>query len=277
MEKFYVYCLVNKILNSEEYDDFVKMIKSEQNEEIIFIARANMSNKILIGVKNKNSQILKDNQQDKYVFVPRKYFKAYVNVESLTDVEINEVQDFIKFKYSPAFTVVKNKKIYFNVKDRFVFEELINKKDEVVSLDNKQKEVDCKFYITPIYRQKQNGDKQRKLSIIRPKKHFVNPVFYDVIVKSKSKNQNITIDKVVESLQFQDIISISKISVFDYEFNTFYKIRTTDSDVFNKQSTKFTVDVNNNKITFFVDRIQKIEKYTNRQNNRQYRYQKFKV
>lgn len=277
MEKFYVYCLVNKIPNNEEYDGFIKMIESEQNEEIIFITRANMSNKILIGVKNKNSQILKDNQEDKYVFVPRKYFKAYVNIENLNETEINEVQDFIKFKYSPAFIVIKDKKIYFNVKDSFVFEEIIYKKDEAISLDNKQKEVNCKFYITPIYKQKQNRINQRKLNIVRPKKHFVNPVFYDVIVKSKSKNQNITIDKVVESLRFQDIISISKISVFDYEFNTFYKIRTTDSDVFNKQPTKFTVDVNNNKITFFVDRIQKIEKYTNRQNNRQYRYQKFKI
>lgn len=287
MEKFYVYCLVNKMLNDEEYNDFVKMLESQQNENIIFITRAILSNKILIGVKNKNSPILKNDQED-YIFVSRKYFKAFVEIEKFNNKEIEEIQTFIKFKYSPAFVVNKNKRIYFNIKDRFVFREIINKKDEQINIKNQQNNVECNFLITPIYKQRKHNEtnnvqkvenKSTKLHIIKPNKQFVNPIIYDVIVKSKSKNQNITINNIIESLQFQDIISISKINVFDYEFNTFFKIRTTDQNVLNKQPKKFIVTVNNNQINFFIDKIQKIEKFkTNNKSykNKQY-YQRFEI
>lgn len=270
---FYVYCVVNKTMNDEEFEDFCRFQKS--NDNILFITRDLYSNKTIIGSKVKNIKLNILDNENVYVLRPRKYYKAYINILESNCRNIDIITDFIKLYYSACFIGTTGDYIYFNIKEQDKFKAVINnnidfieyKEDDIK--DDTEKTGDIKIIVHPVYKQKHFDIKSDTRNI------------YDLTIKSKANNKNISITDILNTINLDGVSSIFKFKQFDIDYNSFFKIRTTDSHIYDKINNEFIVKSGNQDYKFVIDRIENIRINKNiynkqkRQNKNNQRYQRF--
>lgn len=270
MEMFYVYCIVNKLMDDKEFNDFCDSQKSNGN--ILFITRDLYSNKTIIGSKVKDIKL--NNPEDVLIYVlrPRKYYKAYININESDNKNIDIITDFIKFYYSACFIAITDEYIYFNIKDQNKFKTVINNNIENIEYkdnnikDDTEDTGDIKVIVHPVYKQKVFNIRSDTRNI------------YDLTIKSKSNNKNISIIDILNAINLEGVSSIFKFKQFDIDYNTFFKIRTTDSHIKDKINNEFIVKSQNQDYKFVIDRIERIQinKHVyNKQKRNNQRNQKF--
>ena len=108
---FYVYCVVQPVVSDEVYEKFINSDAVKKNNKIIFITRDRFSNKILIGISERNKPKF---EEFNFVIVPRHYHKATIDISNL---DFNAIKDFIIVKFcvciSHKFKWLNNKIITF--------------------------------------------------------------------------------------------------------------------------------------------------------------------
>lgn len=265
MEMFYIYCIVNKKMNDKEFDDFCNSQKS--NDNILFITRDLFSNKTIIGSKVKNIKLRNSENETFYALKPRRYYKAYINLLETGNKNIDTIIDFIKLYYSACFIGITDDYVYFNIRDQDKFKAVINNNIENIEYNETEKDDteetgDIKVIVHPIYKQKHfdiNSDTKN---------------IYDLTIKSKSKNKNILITDILNTLNLEGVSSIFRFKQFDIDYNTFYKIRTTDAHIKDKINNEFIVSSQNIDYKFVIDRIERIQINTHKYNKRNNYYQR---
>lgn len=120
---YFIYCIMNKT-----YDNEVVEYLNKNVENILFVTKHELTNKIMFGVSRKSRLNLEINNE-KLIVKPYKFLKVFVKM-NITDTEI--LKDYIIKTYNSCYVGFNNDNsiVYFNIKDPKVFHNAITKTEK---------------------------------------------------------------------------------------------------------------------------------------------------
>lgn len=170
MNSYKVYCVVNKKFTDEEYSYFENSQEIVTNPDILFVTRAKITGKVLIGVQqNKNFSI------DKYICVQRKYYKACIK-NIYKSEELYKIKEYLDKRYSISYFAITKDYVYFNIKQQQDFRNLIDNQDKDIIIDNLSFKIITLFNKDhPINRNKRYYRKKYfRNTMFNPRRRFYN-------------------------------------------------------------------------------------------------------
>lgn len=160
MMSYKVYCIVNKKFTDQEYSDFINSQDIVANQDILFVTKAKITDKVLIGVKQDKFC----NIDRQYICVQRKYYKACIK-NTYKDDEIDKIKEYVEKTYENSYFAVDKEYIYFNIKHQNVFRELVDKQNEEITYQ------DIKFSIITLFN-KDHPKQYHRRKTYRPRRRY---------------------------------------------------------------------------------------------------------
>lgn len=168
MMSYKVYCIVNKKFTDQEYSDFENSQEIVTNPDILFVTKAKISDKVLIGVKQDKNFFT-----DKYICVQRKYYKACIENKYKSE-ELYKIKEYLEKRYSFSYFAITKDYVYFNIKYQQDFRDLVDNQDKDIVIDNISFKINTLFNKDHQDNHKKRYYKKRyfRNNVVNPRRRF---------------------------------------------------------------------------------------------------------
>ena len=163
-----VYCIVNKKFTDQEYSDFENSQEIVTNPDILFVTKAKITDKVLIGVKQDKNFFT-----DKYIYVQRKYYKACIENKYKSE-ELYKIKEYLEKRYSFSYFAITKDYVYFNIKYQQDFRDLVDNQDKDIVIDNISFKINTLFNKDHQDNHKKRYYKKRyfRNNVVNPRRRF---------------------------------------------------------------------------------------------------------